>query len=99
MPSLVRPNGAPRPRIWIDELRGIGRVELHRRDQFLQAVHVEGADALDQRAVYDRERNRHFLCDFLDAPRGHDDRLREARGYQLHVEPRPPSWLQHDAPD
>ena len=39
----------------------IGRVELHRRNQFLQPVHVERADALDQGAVDHRDRNRHFL--------------------------------------
>ena len=44
----MRPNGAPRPRMLIAELRGIGRVELHRRDQLLQAIDVEGAGVLDQ---------------------------------------------------
>ena len=39
----------------------VGRVELHRRDHFLQAVHVERAGVGDQIAAHDRHRNRHVL--------------------------------------
>ena len=55
----------------------VGRVELHRRDQLLQPVHVERAGVRDQVAAHDGHRNWHLLRDLLDAAGGDDDVLAE----------------------
>ena len=76
-----RPDTADRHR----RVARIRRVELHRRDQLLHAIHVEGAGALDERAAQHRHRDRHFLHHLFDATRGHDDALGEARRAQGEV--------------
>ena len=66
----------------------VGRIERDGRHQLLQPVHVEGAGVLDQLAVHDGDRDRHFLGDFLDATRRHDDALRDPRRPELDVDSR-----------
>ena len=74
----------------------VGRVELHGRDQLLQAVHVEGAGVSISSPLDHRHGNRHFLRDLLDAPRGDDHAFGEARGRQGHVDRRGLTDLEHD---
>ena len=59
----------------IAELRGIRRIELDGGNHLLQTIHVEGAGVGDQVTAHHRDRNRHFLRHFLDAPGGDDHRL------------------------
>ncbi len=64
----------------------VGRVELHGRQQFLQAVDVEVARVGDQSAADHRDGNRHLLREFLGSPRRHHDPFAEGRRGQREVE-------------
>ena len=53
----------------------VGRVELHGRQQFLEPVDVEVTGIGHERAADHRDRDRHFLRDFLGASCRHHERL------------------------
>ena len=80
----------------IAELRGIGRIELHRRDQLLQAIHVEGAGVLDEVPVHHRQRNRDVLRRLFDAPGGDDDAFGQSRRHQRQLDGGRLSVLERD---